>query len=278
MSSGSSRATSTASAPCPARPGAAGLLPQRGPGAGPAGEQHGVQPGDVDAELERVRRRRPRAAGRPAGRPRAPAAPRAGSPPGRRPPGRRSSGSTSASSRRAVDDDRLGRAPGPHEGHRPDPVGDQVGEQVGDLGGRRPAYRRLVLAGELGQRRLPEREQQLAPRRPVVGHRRRPRARPAGRRTPPARTRSRTRARTPGRSRSARRPAAAAAAPPRRASRTPRGSGGTRRRRRTARPRRNRAHRGCPGRIDRCSMSGLVSTYDACWRTQSRDSPGVSPS
>ena len=70
-----------------------------------------------------------------------------------------------------MDDTVSADAPGPHEGDRPDAVGDQVGEQVGDLGGRRPAYRRLVLAGELGERRLPEREQQLAPRRPVVGHR-----------------------------------------------------------------------------------------------------------
>ena len=43
----------------PARPGPAGLLPQRRAGAGPAGQQYGVQTGDVDAELQRVGRRDP---------------------------------------------------------------------------------------------------------------------------------------------------------------------------------------------------------------------------
>ena len=69
-----------------------------------------------------------------------------------------------------------------------------------------------------------------------------------------------------------------AAAPVRRATRRPRGRRGTRRRPRTAAGAAARAQRRCPGSSPRCSMSGLVSTQEACARAQSRSTIGVSPS
>ena len=48
-------------------PGPAGLLPQRGPGAGPAGEQHRVQAAHVDPELEGVGRGQPQQPALPQG-------------------------------------------------------------------------------------------------------------------------------------------------------------------------------------------------------------------
>jgi len=67
--------------------------------------------------------------------------------------------------------DGLRRPSRPDERHGPRPSGDQVGHQVGGLCRSRAPNRRAVLAGELGERRLPQREQRLAPGRSVVGHR-----------------------------------------------------------------------------------------------------------
>ena len=80
------------------------------------------------------------------------------------------------------------------------------------------------------------------------------------------------------RRRTTRRPGAAGAAPARRGRRRPRGSGGTRRRRRSCSCEKNRAQRACPGSSEWCSMSGLVRTYSALSRAQSRCSRGLSPS
>ena len=67
--------------------------------------------------------------------------------------------------------DGLGAAPGAHERQRAGTALHEVGQQPGGVGGGGPAQRRAVLAGALGQRRLPQGEGRPRPRRPVVGHR-----------------------------------------------------------------------------------------------------------
>ena len=265
----------------PGPPGPAGLLPQRGPGAGPAGEQHGVQAGDVDARararwstatpeqpprlqvgLQRApllgqvaaavgRDPRRRARGRPrraaAGWSARPSRRRAAT--ARRPasatPSTTRSASRSAASAVAV---RRTGAPcspassvsgGSHSANSSSPRAATRRRSTATTG--RPVSRPADAAGSDDRRR---------------GEHERPASRAVARAHPPQPAQHRRR----------------------RASRRRRGSGGTRRRRRTAGRAGTAAQRGCPGRIERCSMSGLVSTYDACWRTQSRASTGVSPS
>ena len=82
--------------------GPAGLLPQRGAGAGEPGQQDRVESADVDAELERVGGGQAEQPTVDAARARARGAPRGGSRPGRPPPGPRGSRRPRASRRRAV--------------------------------------------------------------------------------------------------------------------------------------------------------------------------------
>lgn len=65
--------------------------------------------------------------------------------------------------------DELGAAPGAYEGDRPHALECQVGQEVGGLGCGGTAYGGPLLAVQLGQRRLPEGEDHLAPGRGVVG-------------------------------------------------------------------------------------------------------------
>ncbi len=69
------------------------------------------------------------------------------------------------------DRDQLGAAPRADEGHRADRLHGEVGEETGGLGGGGTADRRAVLPVVLGQRRLPQGEDQFAPGRGVVVHR-----------------------------------------------------------------------------------------------------------
>lgn len=66
--------------------------------------------------------------------------------------------------------DQFRAAPGAYEGDRADALEGQVGEQVGGLGRRGTAYGCALLAVQVGQRGLPEGEDQLAARGGVVGH------------------------------------------------------------------------------------------------------------
>ena len=153
------------SLPGAARP--AGLLPQRGAGAGVAGDEHGVEAGDVHAQFERggggqaeqlavVQRAFEGAAllGQVAAA--------VGGDPVRQ---------------RAVDlrepflgdqGDQFGAAPGAYEGDGAHALDGEVGEQVGGLRGGGPADGRALFAVQFGQRRLPQREDQLAARRGVL--------------------------------------------------------------------------------------------------------------
>lgn len=65
--------------------------------------------------------------------------------------------------------DELGAAPGAYEGDRAHALEGQVGQKVGGLGRGGTAYGCPLLAVQLGQRRLPEGEDQLSPGRGVVG-------------------------------------------------------------------------------------------------------------
>ena len=164
-----------ARAPRPAR-----LLPQAGPPPGPAGHDDGVEPADVDPELEGVRRRQP--AQRPRAQPALELAPLLGevaAAVGRHalaahrvlvldpPPG--------------VARQRLGAGPAAREGHRLDAVEDEGREDLGGLGRRRAALAVVVGRG------LPQGEGHRAPRRPVLGDRRRPAARRGSTRGRPGR-------------------------------------------------------------------------------------------
>ncbi len=218
--------------PTPA-PGPADLLPERGAGAGIAGEEHRVEAVHVDAELEGVRGcqtdQPPRAQ---VGLDRATLLGKIAAAV-RRHPGRQRRvdlGDEPAGGGRHL----LDPASGPDEGERADILDDQVGEQVGRLGGGGPAHRRAALAEVGDERRLPQRQRDLAARGVVaadgqhvqpgeatrrhlgVGHRR------------GGQHERRRRAVERGD------PAAAAAAPGSRARRTRRGSDGTRRPRRSA--------------------------------------------
>ncbi|GAA1320238.1 hypothetical protein GCM10009647_052490 [Streptomyces sanglieri] len=67
------------------------------------------------------------------------------------------------------DGDQLGATPGTHEGDRADALDGEIGEEVGGLGGGGAADGGALLAVQFGQGRLPQREDQLAARRGVVG-------------------------------------------------------------------------------------------------------------
>lgn len=148
-------------------PGPPRLLPQGGPGARVAGDQDGVQAGDVHAQLQGGGGGEPEQLAGVQGPLQGPAllgqvAAPVGGHPGRQ---------------RAVDGgeallgdqgDQLGAAPGAHEGDRTDPLDDQVGQQVGGLRCGRTAHRGALLALQLGERRLPQGEDDLAARGGVV--------------------------------------------------------------------------------------------------------------
>ena len=160
-------------AECVARaaPGAADLLPQRGPGAGEAGEQHGVEPADVDAELEGV------GGGEP-----------------EQPPGAQGLlqlaallGQVAAAVRRHLVDQAgidLGQQPSGSRGRRsPRPRRDRTKARVRTRSTTRSVSRSATsLAAERRtgapfsptpghERRLPQRQRRAAPRRAVVGDR-----------------------------------------------------------------------------------------------------------
>ncbi len=67
------------------------------------------------------------------------------------------------------DRDQLGATPGADEGDRADALDGEVGQQVGRFGGGGTADGGALLALELGERRLPEGEDQFAARGGVVG-------------------------------------------------------------------------------------------------------------
>ena len=177
------------------------------------------------------------------------------------------------------DRDLLGAAPRPDERQGADVLGDQVGEQVGGLRGRGPAQRGAVLAGEPGQRRLPQRQRR--PRR-AASRRRSRRARRDRSAGPAAASGSATvaeastnvGARAVGRADPAQpaqhlgdvraeHPAVVVALVDHDVA-----AAGTRKAR----------QRSWPGSSERCSMSGLVSTYSAWSRAHSRWSRLLSPS
>jgi hypothetical protein len=150
-------------------PGPAGLLPERGPGAGEARHQHGVEPGDVDAQLEGV----------------------GGGHPDQVPPGERGLqraallGQVAAAVGRdprgqvrvdlaeqplGLHGGELRAPPRPHEGERAGVLHDEVGEHPRALGTGGAAHGRAVLAARAGQqRRLPQHDGAPGPRGGVVG-------------------------------------------------------------------------------------------------------------
>lgn len=65
--------------------------------------------------------------------------------------------------------DQLGAAPGAYEGHGVDALHGQVGQQVRRLGGGGAADGGALLAVEIGERGLPEGEDELSAGRGVVG-------------------------------------------------------------------------------------------------------------
>ncbi len=147
---------------------AARLLPDRGQRAGIAGQDDGVQAGDVHAQLEGVGRRYPEQG--PRLQPRLQVAALLGevARPVRRQP---------TEQRRVHLGDRpLGgqrghfRAPpGAHERQRSCALDHQVGQDVRSFGQRGASHRGTVLAGQVGQRWLPEGELGGSTRRRVVG-------------------------------------------------------------------------------------------------------------
>ena len=150
--------------------GPADLLPQRGAGAGEPRHHHRVEPADVDAQLERVGRGQPdQLAGAQGPLDRAALLGQVAAAVGR-----------DLAGQRRVDlgeqlgggeGDLLGPAPRPDERQRADPLDHQVGQQVGGLGRRGAPHRGAVLAGAGRERRLPERDGDLAAGRAVVDDR-----------------------------------------------------------------------------------------------------------
>ncbi|QDL75601.1 hypothetical protein DNK48_24880 [Streptomyces malaysiensis subsp. malaysiensis] len=152
-----------AGAPSPSR-----LLPQGGAGAGIARHDHGVQAGDVHPQLQGGGGGEPQQLTGVQGPLQGAAllgeiAAAIGGDPVRQ---------------RAVhfgepllgdERDELRAPPGAHEGDRTDALDGQVGEQVRGLGRGRAAYGGALLTVELGQRRLPEGEDDLAAGRAVLG-------------------------------------------------------------------------------------------------------------
>ena len=156
----------------PGASGAARLLPQGGAGAGIAGDEDGVEPGDVDAEFEgggggeAEELAGVQGAFQGAALLGEVAAAVGGDAPGE---GAVDLGEAFLGDHR----DQLGAAPGAYEGDRADALDGEVGQQVGGLGGGGTADGRALLAVQLGQRGLPEGEDQLAAR---ARRRRRPRS------------------------------------------------------------------------------------------------------
>ena len=150
----------------------------------------------------------------------------------------------------------------------------EVGEQVGGLGGGAAPGRRALLAGHLGERRLPQRQRALAPRRAVVGHRGDVEPGQPAARTPAGSATVAEASTNVGVGAVVRRHAAAAgAARAPRASRRRRGSGGTRR------PRRRSARRGTvPSARGQAAASGAAcpgwSAPTSRGRGPSRAPPG----
>ena len=252
-------------------PGASRLLPHRRAGSRVAGEHRGVERADVDPELQRARRgdREEVAVGELAfdlppvlGEVACSVAldARAGLRLGHVPPGELG--------------EQLGGAPRPRE---PDRANVAVGEPAHEP--RRLAQRAAPLPGVLvDDRRVPEREELLAARRPIVGDLL------EGQAGEPRRELARVAdgGATPGTSagcrRSGRPGAGAAAAPSPRASRTRRGTRAPRRPPPCDRRKKKSAHRAWSGRSDRWSMSGFVITRFAFLRISGRSAWGVSPS
>ncbi len=143
--------------------GAAGLLPEGGPGAGVAGEEDGVEAGDVDAQLE----------GRGGGEAQQLAGVQ-GALDGAALLGEVAAAvGGDAGGEGAVhggepflgdQGDELGAASGADEGDGAHPLDGEVGEQVGGLGGGGAADGGAPLAVELGERGLPEGEDEFAAR------------------------------------------------------------------------------------------------------------------
>jgi hypothetical protein len=138
-------------------------LPERRTSAREAGHQHGVEAADVDAELQRVGGRQPgQLAGPELALQLAAFLGQVAAPVGR--DLRRQRRIDLREELARGERDLLGAPAGPDEGQGPDVLGDEVGEQVGGLGRRGSAQRSAVLAGELGERRLPHRQRHLAAR------------------------------------------------------------------------------------------------------------------
>jgi hypothetical protein len=152
--------------PLPA--GAARLLPQGGAGAGVAGEQDGVEPGDVHAEFQRRGGRQPQQLPGVQGALQVPAfLGQVAAPVGGHAAGQVAVGGGQP----LLGDhgDQFGGGPGADEGDRADMGSGQIGEQFGGLGGGGAAHGGAAFAAGLGQRRLPQGEDQLAPGRGVLG-------------------------------------------------------------------------------------------------------------
>ena len=152
-------------------PGPPGLLPQRGERARVAGQHDGVQPGDVDAELQRVRRRHAeQVAGRQGPLQLAALLGQVAAAVGVH-PAHEVVAAAVVQQAAGLLGHRLRAAPRPDERQRPGAALHEVGEQRGGVRGGRAAQRRPVLAGALGQRRLPQREGRAGPGRAVGGDR-----------------------------------------------------------------------------------------------------------
>ena len=239
--------------------------------------QHRVEPADVDAELEGVGGREPdelAAAQRVLER--AALLGQVAAAVGRDLPGQRRVDLGRAAPRRVIATCSTPRRERTKASVRT-PVDDQVGQQVGGLRGRGAAYRGAVLAGAGGQRRLPQRQREPPARGGVVGH---------GHDVETGQPRRGTlRLGDRGRGQDERRVRAVVRAdPPQPAQHL--GDVGAEDAAvvvalvdddEAQRPR-NAAHRSWPGSSERCSMSGLVSTYSAWSRAQSRCSRLLSPS
>ena len=163
----------------PPRP--AGLLPQRRQRAGVAGQHDRVQPGDVDAELQRVgRRHAQQVAGRQRPLQLAALLGQVAAAVGVHPADEVVAAAV-VQQPAGLLGDRLRAAPRPDERQRPRAALDEVGQQPRGVRGGRAAQRCPVLAGALGQRRLPQREGRAGTRGAVVGDRLDGRTHQAGR-------------------------------------------------------------------------------------------------
>ncbi len=167
MSSGSSRATSTASAPCPARPARPACCHTDATVPGHPVSSTASSPATSTPSSSAFVAATPEQ--RPALQPALEVAPLLGQVAGAvggDPVLQLGDGLGDGPAGRQRD--RLGPAAGAHEGQRAGTLDDEVGQQVGGLGRRRAADRRAVLAAGAGQqRRLPEGELGRPARRAV---------------------------------------------------------------------------------------------------------------